>query len=274
VTEYDLSEFKKVLALVNVNISSEEIKAGKNLDRSYVDIVTKANIARRNGITLTAEEKSNLWFSISAKSGEPTNINDFCKRNKVSKKFLESFLEDLLLWQKHLNENLKRLVAGEVDEGLILDYMEYNGVGTEKTAYDLTKISLGYVDSKQQAKVMSILNKVYNRFRDKKSNFKLENFKNTGPEKLVAISETELNSTIVKNLKNVAVGDATRPFCTAGVERGTCFIFMVDRKELTHGVNEYKKMNVTEMVFSRILENKIEEVLEDYSKEVKISYYH
>ncbi|MDR2077685.1 MAG: hypothetical protein LBP39_01820, partial [Rickettsiales bacterium] len=210
VTSYDLEEFKKVIKLVNISISSEEISEGKNLDESYINIVKKANIARKNGISLTKEEKSRLWFSISTKSGDSADINSFCRVNKVSRKFLDSFLEDLVLWQKHLNENIKRLVAGEIDENLISDYMEYIAPsGSEKTIYDLSRVSLGYADPEQRAKAMLTLNRTYSKLKDKKSVFKLENLEHTKVEKIMAIPENELHSVIIKNLKNVEVGDAS-----------------------------------------------------------------
>jgi hypothetical protein len=272
VTEFDMEECRKIFKIVNINAEIEKVNGKENIDKSCLNMVERANIARKSGVSLTEEEKSGLGSSLSLKSGNVVNIDDFCKKNGVSRKFLDNFLENLVLWQKHLAENIKRVVAGEVDERLIRDYMEYMGVSSEKTIYDLSKISIGYMDSEQRAKAMTTLNRIHDRLSNKKADFKPENFEHSKVEKITAIPETELHDTIVKNLKSVAVGDATRPFCI-GNEKGTCLIFIVEKKELTRSVDEHEKTNVTEMVFSRVLENKIEKILENYSNETKIIYY-
>jgi ACT domain-containing protein len=272
VTKYDVDEFKKVFALVNINISAEDIGAGGKLDESYINVVKKANIARRNGVSLTDGEKSRLWLSVSMKSGNSMSIDSFCEKNKIGRKFLDGFLENLVIWQKHLNENIKRLVAGEVSEELIQDYIEYSGSSAGKVVYDLSRISLSYMDSDQRSKAMLTLNRAYSKLENKNSSFKLENLEHVKPEKIVAIPEADLHAIAANSLKNVAVGGVTKPFCI-GNEKGTCFIFMVEKREIVYDEDTYKKMNVVETVFSRVLENRVEKELENYSNGVKITYY-
>ncbi|MDR2777284.1 MAG: hypothetical protein LBB24_00740 [Rickettsiales bacterium] len=260
VTKYDVGEAKKIFARVEI-IDKKHPMDSRN---AYEDMVKKANIARRSGVTLTAVERSNLWNRFSKKFAIVGGMSEFCQKNGISDKFLVSFLENWFLWQRFFSESLRRSAFSEMSESIIADYMEYNGIGVTKTKYNLTEVVANYSNLGEKQKIAQELDRIRERLnsgRDEPDHREPLSAKVT---KLDPIFENDLTEAVLRNIKNLGINEVCKPFCIGG-NSGRCFVFRVDGKETFRDVDEQKKLEITNVLFGELLNNRIKGALRDYS---------
>ncbi|MDR1425845.1 MAG: hypothetical protein LBI70_02530 [Rickettsiales bacterium] len=269
VTKYDVEQVTKLF--IHMGEAKKNTNDSSKSRSFYEDMLKKANIARKNGISLSALEKTGLWRGFSREFNIVGSMNDFCTKNKISAEFLTNFLENRSLWHKYFSSVLKRLAFFEVNENIISDYAESQGANDYKTRYDLTEIVAKYASPREKTWALAEMNKLYKMLNSGKS--ELESSVPTGVEvmKLDFIFEDDLSKAMSQNIKNLKINGICRPFCT-GEEKGYCFILRIDGKELVKDANEQKKMILADSIFNKFLNNRVEGLLRDYSSIAAVAH--
>ncbi|GHU28172.1 hypothetical protein FACS1894152_5680 [Bacilli bacterium] len=269
-TNYDKSQTEKILKATTGNKQEKEHRMGN--DSTYVAMKKRANIAEKSNVTLSDAEKTQLWSEFSRQYGITGTMEEFCKTNKIDMKALMEFLKNKYLWEKFIGEHLLRTVRSKFNEKIVSDYMEYRGVGVSKNKYDLARISIDYANSKQKNEALDKLIKMTGEFNNKNADSHSKQFDANGAIKIDSVFEDDLHKDIAENIKHIEVGEVGKPVCQ-GSEKGSCFIFMVNKKELYSEVDETKKVKVANAVFSKLMNNKEQELLRDYSSRTRVVMY-
>ncbi|MDR3078669.1 MAG: hypothetical protein LBU15_01380 [Rickettsiales bacterium] len=270
VTTYDVAEAGKIFA----KIGSGGRKSGVSGRSAYEETLKKANIARRNRISLTSLEKVELWRSFSKAFGILGDRDRFCREIGVSDQFLQSFMEDWLLWQKHLDKNLRRAAISDLGENIISDQLECRGIGILKKKYDLTELAMGYSSVEEKREARKRLDGLWKRLTSGDGEFSAAELGPVRVTKLNSIFKDDLSERIGNSLRGLREGEATRPLCI-GDARGSCLMLRVDREESRREeVDEQTKLVVTSAIFGELLENKTKEALGDYSALAMVVHRH
>ncbi len=269
ITKYDLNNFIFITNYsenkkINNKIYNESLE-------NYIDVLKKRIIAEKNKIELTKEEKDNLWYIFSKNLNTDLTIDKFCKKNKLDKKFVLYFFESNYLWYKYVETVLKQGI--EIDDTTINNVLEFIAQKQFIIRYNLSEIVLYFKSKEQKIEVLNRLNNIYSSLNLK--NFGLTAFsvsqsssaKNNG--NLGWLFESELNIEIIKALKNSQKNSIVKPFCI-GDNTGVCFIFKINDKEKRININENEKNNVINYIFSRILGEKIRNVI--FSAKIDVVY--
>ncbi|MDR1494902.1 MAG: hypothetical protein LBI29_02595 [Rickettsiales bacterium] len=261
VTEYDANEASRIFARTGAIDKTSKT----NSDRSaYEDLLKKANIARRNEVSLSSVEKADLWRQFSASFNIPEKMDNFCRENRVDNKFLLNFMEDWSLWQKYLSERLRRMVFLGLSENVISDHMEYKRASAMRKKYDLSEMSANYNNDREKKEILKKLDELREKLALGQTEF---NSAELGPAKMTelgSIFDDDLSKAVAGHIKSLEVSGVSKPFCS-GDYKGSCFIFRMNIKESIMSVDEQRKPGIANAVFDELLKNRVEGMLRDYS---------
>ncbi len=269
ITKYDLNNF-----IFITNYSENKKISNKIYNESlenYIDVLKKRIIAEKNRIELTKEEKDNLWYIFSKNLNTSLTIDEFCKKNNLDKQFVLYFFESNYLWYKYVETVLKQGI--EIDDTTVNNVLEFIAKKQFIIRYNLSEIVLYFENKEQKTKVLNRLNNIYNSLNLK--NFGLtalsvsqsSSAKNNG--NLGWLFENELNSNIIKSLGNSEKNSIIKPFCF-GEDTGACFIFKINDREKRINISENEKNNVVNYIFSKILGEKIKNII--FSTKIDVIY--
>lgn len=269
ITKYDLNNF-----IFITNYSENKKISNKIYNESlenYIDVLKKRIIAEKNRIELIKEEKDNLWYIFSKNLNTSLTIDEFCEKNNLDKQFVLYFFESNYLWYKYVETVLKQGI--EIDDTTVNNVLEFIAKKQFIIRYNLSEIVLYFENKEQKTKVLNRLNNIYNSLNLK--NFGLtalsvsqsSSAKNNG--NLGWLFENELNSNIIKSLGNSEKNSIIKPFCF-GEDTGACFIFKINDREKRINISENEKNNVVNYIFSKILGEKIKNII--FSTKIDVIY--
>lgn len=274
ITKRDLEMYIKIHAKNYPGGGSEANYQKALLD--YITLLEKSIVAKKIGITLDKKEDRTCWNAFSSQMDTKKDLQSFCKDNKIDENFVKSLVDKNCLWQKYINEVLRRGIT--MNEQMVTEYAEYKDRKNIRTRYNVAEIMINFSNVDRKNEALSTLEDIRIKIVDNKLSFEkaAKSFSQSSSAadggKTGWVDDSTHSKLFLDNLKTLKKGELSPVFCL-GNTAGACFLIRLDDRTKSVKLSNRQKMELANELGKNMMDGKERDAVLRSIDDIRVVYF-